>query len=389
MQENNAVPRYPTVFQTILKLIPWDRFHAAVAHHKAADQARSFSCKSHLVAMLYAQLANCGGLRAVIDELASHSHRLKPLGVDAPAKSTLADANRNRNRTDAVFADLLSALIARAHPALRRTMRDVTLLIDSTSVTLNGLSERWALFSEKVCGAKLHIIYDPDADCPVFASVSTSKLNDITAAKAMPITPGATYVFDLGYYDFAWWAKLVAAGCRIVTRLKKNTPFQVIEEREVPKGGAILSDRIGHLPARLAGQRKQPLDQPVRELCVQIDTGRVLRIFTSDLTAPAQEIADLYKRRWAIELFFRWIKQVLKIRKLLGTSENAVRIQLITALIAFLVLRLAQRLQIAVQSPLAFARLTRCNLWQQRGLERLDQRPRHRPSAIPGQGVLL
>lgn len=205
--------------------------------------------------MIYAQLAGASSQRAIVTELASHANRLAPIGVTAPSKSTLTDANHYRPA--AVFADLLGSLIKRAHPALRKSMDGLTFLIDSTSITLNGLSGRWATYSEKVCGAKLHIVYDPDADCPVYASISPRKVNDITAAKAMPIRYGAIYVFDLGYYDFAWWVRLDEAGCRIVTRLKKNTPFEVVEQREIP-GGAILSDRIGYLPERLAANRKQP-----------------------------------------------------------------------------------------------------------------------------------
>src|ERR1700730_13986507 len=130
-----------------------------------------------------------------------------------------------------------------------------------------------------------------------------------------------------------WWATLHRAGCRIVTRLKGNTPFTVIEERAVPAQSSILSDRIGHLPQRLAASRNNPMSERVREVQVEIETGKVLRIFTNDLTASAEEIAALYKRRWAIELFFRWVKQILKINYL-GTSENAVRIQITIALIA-------------------------------------------------------
>jgi hypothetical protein len=387
-KEDHAVRTHPIVFQSILKLLPWEELHRSVKRHQAAAVARTFSYKSHLVAMIYAQLAGASSQRAVVAELASHANRLAQIGVSPPRKSTLTDANRYRPA--AVFADLLSALISRAHPALRRSMNGLTYLIDSTSVSLNGLSGSWASFSEKVCGAKLHIVYDPDADCPVYASVSASRVNDITAAKAMPITPGATYVFDLGYYDFAWWAKLDAAGCRIVTRLKKNTPFRPVEERDVP-GGAILSDRIGYLPDRLAFSRKQPLDMKLREVRVQLETGAVLRVFTNDLDATAQEIADLYKRRWAIELFFRWVKQTLKIRKFLGTSENAVRIQLLIALIAFLLLRLAQATQIAVQSPLTFARLVASNLMQARGLRQLDRPESSKPArgTMIGQGLLL
>jgi len=221
------------------------------------------------------------------------------------------------------------------------------------------------------CGAKAHIIYDADGERPIFASVTAAKVNDITAAKAMPIVSGATYVFDLGYYDYAWWAKLDKENCRIVTRFKKNTPLTLVAEHDVPEGGTVLSDRTGHLPARQAASRKNPFSKPVREVRVKTDTGKILRILSNDLDAPAQEIADLYKRRWAIELFFKWIKQTLKIKHFLGRSENAVRIQMAVALITYLLLHLAQKTQAAVKSPLAFARLVRINLMHKKRIDRL------------------
>jgi hypothetical protein len=235
------------------------------------------------------------------------------------------------------------------------------------------LSGNWATFSAGVCGAKAHIIYDPDADQPLYLQVTPANVNDITAAKEMPIEPGATYVFDLGYYDYGWWATLHQAGCRIVTRLKANTPFEVVEQRPVPAGSSILSDRIGYLPKRLAASRHNPMSDLVREIQVVIETGKVLRIFTNDLTASAQEIADLYKRRWAIELFFRWVKQTLKITHFFGNSENAVRIQIAVALIAFLLLRLAHDANRIVESPLAFARLVKANLMHRRPIAELLQ----------------
>jgi IS4 transposase len=201
--------------------------------------------------------------------------------------------------------------------------------------------------------------------------VTASNVNDITAARQMPIEAGATYVFDLGYYDYGWWARLDAAGCRIVTRLKSNTPFAVVDEREAPAGSAVLSDRTGYLPSRLAASRRNPMSKLVREVRVTIETGKVLRIFTNDLEASPQEIADLYRRRWAIELFFRWVKQTLKISHFFGTSETAVRIQITVALIAFLLLRLAHDATQIVASPLAFARLIRINLMQRRAIDEL------------------
>jgi IS4 transposase len=164
-----------------------------------------------------------------------------------------------------------------------------------------------------------------------------------------------------------------------VTRLKKNTPFAAVHDNRVPKGCNIVSDRIGHLPARLARSRKNPLQVPVREVVVIIDTGATLRIVTNDLDAPATEIADLYKQRWQIELFFRWVKQTLRIKRFIGVSENAVRIQIAIALIAFVLLRLAQAAQTTVRSPLAFARLVRANLMHRRPIDRLIKPPAPEP----------
>jgi hypothetical protein len=287
----------------------------------------------------------------------------------------------------AVFAELLAIMMRQAHRGLRRKIGETVYLIDATSVRLNERSASWARFSAGVCGAKVHVIYDADADRPIYAAISPANVNDITAAQQMPIEPGATYVFDLSYYDYAWWASLDAAACRIVTRFKSNTPLTVVEELAVPADSNILSDRIGFLPARQAKSRRNPMQHAVREVRVRIETGKVLRILSNDLDASAQEIADLYKRRWAIELFFRWIKQTLKITRFLGTSENAVQIQIAVALIAFLLLRLAQATQKAVHSPLTFARLIRVNLMHRRRIDRLLA-PEPSPIQHPGQLAL-
>jgi IS4 transposase len=215
------------------------------------------------------------------------------------------------------------------------------------------------------------VIYDPDADCPVYLSVTARAVNDIVAAKAMPVLSRATYVFDLGYYDFAWWNRLDEAGCRIVTRFKSHTPLEVVQTREVAGVGPILSDRVGYLPRRQAKNRKNPFHKPVREVRVRIETGKILRILTNDLDATAQEVADLYKRRWAIELFFRWIKQNLRIRKFLGTSENAVRIQITVALIAFLLLKMVYAAVKPAYSFLEFTRLVQGHLMELTRIDRL------------------
>lgn len=372
-----------SVFHDLLKHVPWDEFESFVDRHGADARVRRLTTKSQFVALLYGQLSGASSLREITTGLTSHEARLYHLGATVPCRSTLADADARRPA--AVFGALLSRMMKQAHRGLRRTLAETTYLIDSTGLRLNGLSARWARFSTGVCGAKLHVVYDADADRPIYAAVTPAKVNDITAAQAMPIERGATYVFDLGYYDYRWWARMDAAGCRIVTRFKANTPLDAVEELPLPDGSDLLSDRIGFLPARQAKSRRNPMADAVREVRVATDSGKVLRILSNDLDAPAQEIADLYKRRWAIELFFRWVKQTLKITKFLGASENAVRIQIAVALIAFLILRLAQATQTAVQSPIAFARLVRANLMHRRRIDQLLQPlipPTHHPNQL-------
>jgi IS4 transposase len=371
--EVNAMLHKNTVFHGILKHLPWPAFDRLVEQHGADAGVRRLTTKSQFLALLYGQLSGASSLREIVAGLHSHEQRLYHLGGRAVRRSTLADANAHR--PPEVFGELFALLVSQANRHLRRALGEMVYLIDSTSLKLDSRSANWARFSDAACGAKVHVIYDPDADRPIYAVVTAARVNDITPAKAMPIVPGATYVFDLGYYDYDWWAKLDRAQCRIVTRFKSNTPLAVVEELPVPPSkpgsAAILSDRIGHLPRRQSNNRPNPFQDPVREVCVQLDSGKVLRILSNDLDATAQEIADLYKRRWAIELFFRWIKQTLKIRHFLGTSENAVRIQIAVALIAFLLLRMAQRAQQAITGPLAFACLVRANLMHRRCLDRL------------------
>jgi Transposase DDE domain/Domain of unknown function (DUF4372) len=362
-----------SVFHSVLKHVPWHRFERLVEEHQSDKHVRNLTTKSQFIALIYGQLSGARSLREIEAALESHAAKLYHLGAEGAKRSTLSDANRLRpwEVFSGVFSDLVGQL-ARNH---KRQIGEVVHLIDASGLRLSELSKDWARFSAGVCGVKMHVIYDPNDDCPIYAAVTPANVNDITAAKEMPIDPGATYVFDLGYYDYGWWANLDFAGCRIVTRLKANTKLSVVAGNAVEKGSNILSDRIGHLPQRMARSRENPFQDPVREICVKIETGKVLRILTNDLDAPAQEIADLYKRRWQIELFFRWIKQTLKIRHFLGRSENAVRIQIMIALITFLLLRLAHGTQRAVNSLLAFTRLVRANLMHRRPLENLLRPP--------------
>ena len=374
----HAMQHQNIVFHSLMKHVPWHRLEQIVDKHDADALARTLNTKRHMVALLYGQLSGAISLREIVTGMESQATRLYHLGAAPVKRSTVSDANKDRPWQ--VFSDLFTEMLKQVHRGLRRAAGDAVRLIDSTSVRLSSLSADWATFSTGVCGVKAHIVYDPNTDCPIYFAVTPSNVNDITAAKTMPIEAGTTYVYDLGFYDYGWWAQLDDAGCRFVTRLKKNTPFTVVHENRVPKNSNILSDRIGHLPQRLANSRKNPLQVPVREIRVIIDTGKMLRIVTNDLDASAAEIADLYKQRWQIELFFRWVKQTLRIRRFIGVSENAVRIQIVVALIAFLILRMAQATQKVVHSPLEFARLVRQNLMLRRPIDQLLEPPQPIPA---------
>ena len=384
------MPHHNTVFRQLANRLPRADLRRSIDRHRADKGVRSFGTEALLATLLLAQISGASSLRDIAAMLESQDARRYHSGLPKVARSTLADALVARPA--AVFTDVLSKLIGTFMASLPRQVGDCVRLIDSTTLPLSGLSADWAHFSATLCGAKAHIVYDPDADCPVYFGFTPARVTDITAAKAMPVEPGCTYVFDLGYYDYGWWAAFDQAGCRIVTRLKKNTPLHDTQAQPLPPGEHnILSDTIGFLPQRQAHSRRNPISQAVREIRVRQDNGKELSILTNDLDAPATEIAALYKRRWAIELFFRWIKQTLKLRHFLGRSENAVRIQIVVALIAFVLIKLAHTAQDAVSSLTQFGRLLRANVLHRTPIRHLN---RHGPppnfmQACNKQTVLL
>jgi Transposase DDE domain/Domain of unknown function (DUF4372) len=376
-----------SLIHQLLKPVPWGVFDRLVDKHEADKHVRTLSTKSQFVALIHAQLSGATSLREIEATMESHAARLYHLGVSAPKRSTLADANRQRPAD--IFVELFQMMLTRAHPSLRRSTKEAVRLIDSTSISLNNFSQDWASYESHSPGAKLHVVYDPNAATPVHFAITPQRNSDINAAKTMPIETGATYVFDLGYYDFEWWAKLMAKDCRFVTRLKTHTKPTLVAERalalDVIARGRVVKDRTVRLHGRLKNTRTHPLTCDLREVHVIIDTGKKLRIISNDLVSPAEEIADLYKTRWQIELFFRWVKQNLKIKKFLGTSENAVRIQLTVAMIAYLLVRIAHASQDAVKAPVTFARLVRSNLMHFKTIHDLAIPEPPPPDKMPNQ----
>src|SRR5512142_276915 len=204
MRRGDAMAHQNSVLHQLVQLIPWDAFNRLVGQYGADDSQRGFTSRDHLVAMLYAQLAGIGGLRELVAALQSQEAALYHLGVAPVPRSTLSDANRDR--PGELFIALFMVLNASLTRGQRRAMAGTIFLIDASVLPLIVRHSAWARFSATACGAKMHVVYAAAAACPVYAAVSAANVNDITAARAMPIEPGATYVFDLGYYDYAWQA---------------------------------------------------------------------------------------------------------------------------------------------------------------------------------------
>lgn len=215
-----------SVFHDLVKRVPWVEFDRLVTAHQADKHVRRLPTKSQFIALLYGQFSGAASLREIVGGLESHAARLYHVGGRTVSRSTLADANALR--PSAMFSDLFAAMVAQAQRGLRRSIGEATYLIDSTAVRLSGMGSEWARYSATTCGAKVHVIYDAGAERPIYAAVTAGRVNDVKAAQSMPIEAGATYVFDLGYYDFGWWAQMDRAGCRIVTRFKSHTPLLLI-----------------------------------------------------------------------------------------------------------------------------------------------------------------
>ena len=346
------MPYTPTAFQRLLE--PLDRrvIARAVATHDGdrgvgrGDNA--WTCERHLKSLLFAQFAGLKSLREIVEGLGGQRVAFYHLNLRAPCRSTLADANAERPA--AVFRDIALALIPVAAGTLRGESAALVRLLDSTPIPLKGNGFAWPEANARTRGLKLHLLYDSRQRRPVWFDVTSAKIDKpalakagVVAGRAIPLEKGATYVFDKGYTDYRWWSQIIDAGAVFVTRRKRNAQCRDIREQPA-SGDGIMADRrlkIGHRQPR-GGAPINPLYQAeLREIVVaRPDHDQPLYLLTNDFERPATDIAQLYKERWDIELLFKWLKQNLKIRSFLGRSENAVRIQIYVALIAFMLLRI-------------------------------------------------
>jgi putative transposase len=297
--------------------------------------------------MMYAQLAGVGGLRELEAGFNSQRTHHYHLGTGAVRRSTLADANANPRKV-AVFAETARALMSQAKRSLRREVSDLLYALDATPITLKGPGfDDWTGTRTR-CGQgiKLHVLYAVHEAVPRQTSFTPANVNDRDEGVKISLEPGATYVFDKAYCDYNWWAGFDAAKARFVTRFKTNAALRIDQIRAIPPddAGMVLEDQIVYLSNRNpGGGRKNRYTQPLRRIVIaRLDHDTPLVLATNDLASPAREISHIYQDRWQIELFFKWIKQHLKIKRFLGRSQSAVHVQILTALITYLLLALYQ-----------------------------------------------
>jgi putative transposase len=381
----SAVPFRLSAFGRIVEPLDCRQVHRIAKRHDGnrgvGNGDRAWRCDRHLKALVFAQLADLTSLREIEAALSACRKAHYHTGLRPVQRSTLHDALSSRPAN--VFRDVAIALMPLVDRSLRKEGGALVRLIDASPVPLRGARFSWAEADARSRGLKMHVVYDPEAEHPVRFSLSSPKRSDITEAREIELEAGATYVFDKGYNDYAWWKGIIDAGACFVTRLKSNV-HRRDEVESAAEGADIISDRqlkIGHKQPR--GGAENPLyEVELREVVVAREGKEPLHLVTNDLQKSAEEIAALYKQRWQIELFFKWIKQNLGIKSFLGGSENAVKTQIYAALIAFLLLRLFHATFACSYKENAKALLARLKVAL---LEPLDLTLRSKPPPRPPQ----
>lgn len=333
--------RVTSIFSQLLQLFPRAEFEALVKKHQAERHARGFTCWGQFVAMLFCQLGRAHSLREICNGLAASEGKLKHLGMrDAPRRSTLSYANEHRpwQLFRSVFEQLYARCVveAQARTGPRFSLPGRLLSMDSTMISACTSMFEWARYTRRKGAVKLHLLLDHDGYLPQFAVITDGLRCDLSVGMTMPLEPGATVVFDRGYYRFGWWLSLTRRHVFFVGRLKENARFTVLRQNPVAPGTAIRKDEVIVAP----GQKRSGEEAHFRRLELYDEAKQETVVFvTNHHQLDPVMVTEIYRERWQIELFFKSLKQLLKIKTFIGTSENAVHIQIWTALIAMLVVR--------------------------------------------------
>jgi len=325
-----------SLFSQLLELFPRLQFAQIVRRHQGERYAKGFTCWNQFVAMLFAQLAHAESLREVCGGLRCCLGKLAHLGVrEAPTRSTLAYANAHRPWQ--VHHDLFQTLLGKVRTVSNGRGHRL-LSLDSSVIALCLSLFPWADFNRTKGAVKLHCLLDHTDYLPRYALVTLATQADVTVARLLKLAKGSMVVLDRAYRDYLLWARWCREGVFFVTRLTKHTAYRVIQQRPVPEHRNILADEIIELTS--AGARRCGFPQHLRRVVVWLpEKQEELVLFTNHLTFGATTIAAIYKERWQSELFFKALKQNLHIKSFLGTSFNAICIQIWTALIAMLLLK--------------------------------------------------
>ena len=377
--------------QLLREHVPRWEFDRLVRAHGAERHARGFRCWTQLVAMLFCHLARVDSLREICSGLACCMGKLVHLGIaTVPNKSTLSYANKHRPA--ALFEDLFWTVLGRMRsrgvlgcrkPRFR--FKNKLLSLDSTTIALSLSLFPWASFRRAKGGVKVHVLLDHDDYLPRFVHVSTARRHDRFGADLVRLTPGSIVVFDLGYTDYGRFGRWCDEGVFFVTRMKDNAVYRVVEKRRVGDRGNILRDEVIRLTGVGAWEKCPHL---LRRIVVwDAANQREIVLLTNHLDFAASTIAAIYKDRWEIELFFKTLKQNLKIKTFVGTSENALLIQIWTALLALLLIRWLHHLSRASWSFSNMAAMLRLNLFTYRDLDAWLHQPHGPPPQPPGPPV--
>ncbi len=342
------------VFSQIIDHLPMRRFQTCVRRYDGDRRTRTLSCRDQLLAMAFAQLTFRESLRDIITCLSAMHTKLYHVGISGKlAKSTLADANNTRNWR--IYADFAAILIQQTRDLyagdgdLPEGLNTTAYALDSTTIDLSLTLFPWAQFRRRKSAVKVHTLLDLQGAIPRFVHITGGKTTDNVAMDAMPIEPGAFYIMDRGYFDLARLYAMHQAHALFITRAKHNLQFRRIYSHPVDKSTGLQSDQTIRLTGPLS-KTKYP-EQLRRVRFYDAEMNKRLVFITNDFTQPALTIATLYKGRWGIELFFKWIKQHLRIKAFYGTSVNAVKTQIWIAVTIYVLVAILKK-RLALQQSL-------------------------------------
>ena len=359
-----------TIFGQLLKLVPRHEFEGLAAEHKTGRMPRKLPRWSQFVAMGMAQLAGRVSLRDIVSNLSAQSRKLYHLGVGEVSRSSLARVNAEKpwELYQALFGRLLSRCRSAA-PGHGFRFKNPLYSLDSTFIDLCLSLFPWARFRRTKGGVKAHVALDHAGHLPAFLTVTDGRTADIEAARALRLPKGSIVAADRAYMDFDWINSLILQGIDLVTRLKRRIKFRVVERREVDRRRGVTSDQtIEFTSAR--GRERCP--HRLRRVGYRdLETGKRYVFLTTNFQLSAKTIADIYKSRWKVELFFKWIKQNLKVKSFVGTSRNAVLTQLWIAMCMYLLVCHVKFLSRRGWNSSAILRLLQLNLFERRSLDDL------------------